>query len=299
MAPLRRDQPVPLYYQVEVALRRAIELGQVPDGRLPTEEELMERYRVSRITIRTAMRRLEEDGLIERHRARGTFVRDGAIRKIERHPDHLLGFEEELRRQGATPAVEVLAVEEIEPPDGVAQALARPAAEWVYRLRRLGRANGQPLWIESRYYPQWVGARMLKHDLAGASVTRLLEEVLEVRIAGVRLRVEAAAANARQARALNVRTGHPLLVNQFALRDAKGQVLEVLRAAFRGDRYAFAFDLGARDVPQTGEEWTAPNAFDVDPRRSAVLTGHLRPEPEPQSERTPVDALTSRKEGTR
>ena len=240
---LQRGEPVPLYYQVEVALRRAIEAGQMPDGRLPTEEELVERYGVSRITIRTALRRLEEDGLIERHRGRGTFVRADSVAKIERHPGRLLGFEQDLRRQGATPSISVLRVERVEPPAVVARLLGMRADETGYRVRRLGRVDGEALWLESRYYSEPVGARLAEQDLSAASLTNLLEQCLGVHVAGARLRVEAGSANARQARELEVRKGHPLLVNQFAFMDMEGRALEVLHAAFRGDRYAFSFDL--------------------------------------------------------
>ena len=273
---IRRDQPVPLYHQIEVALRRAIDSGELPVGRLPTEQELVDRYRVSRMTVRSALRRLEEDGLIERHRGRGTFVRPDATGKIVRHPEHVLGFEDDLRRQGAEPEITVLALEMLEPPLGIARALGLPAGEAAHRVRRLGRVNGEPLWLESRYYPPAVGVRMAACDLSGASVTGLLERVLGVRVAGVELRVEAGSATARQARHLNVRTGHALLVNQFRFYDADGRALEVLRAAFRGDRYAFSFDLSPRP-PFDGElPWGHANGNAT--LAWPALVGHLQSE---------------------
>ncbi len=243
MPPLRRDKPVPLYYQIEVALRRAIESGQLPEGKLPTEEELVERYQVSRMTVRSALGRLEEDGLIERRRGRGTFVAPGATAKIERHPDRLLGFEEDLKRQGADPRVEVLTVEEIEPPLATARILGLGPGETTYRVRRLGRVNGEPFWLESRYYAPAAGAKMLERDLSGASLSRSLEDTLGVRVAAADLRIEATAANQQQARYLNVRRGHPLLVYQIAFNDTAGSALEVLRTAFPGDRYAISVHL--------------------------------------------------------
>lgn len=276
MSQIRRDQPVPLYYQIEVALRRAIEADGLPDGRLPTEEELVERYRVSRMTVRSALRRLEEDGLIERHRGRGTFVSPGATAKIVRYPERLLGFEDDLRRQGAKPEIAVLALETLEPPLEVARALGLPAGEAAYRLRRVGRVNHEPLWLESRYYPMAIGARMTEQDLSGASITGLLERVAGVRVTGVRLRVEAAPANARQARHLGVRSGHALLVNQFQFYDADGRALEVLRAAFRGDRYAFSFDLSPRPSADGELPWTHANGGAA--TEWPTLVGHLRRE---------------------
>jgi GntR family transcriptional regulator len=254
MTDLRRDQPVPLYYQVEIALRRAIEAGQFPDGRLPTEDDLHERFAVSRITVRSALRRLEEDGLIERHRARGTFVRADATAKIVRAPGHLLGFESDLRRQGVSPAIQVLAFEVVEPPPGVSRDLGVEPGASAHRLRRLGRADGEPLWLESRYFTDEVGRRMADQDLSAASLTALLQDVLGVRVGSTHLHLEAASANTRQARHLGVRRGHPLLVNQSTFFDTGGRPLEVLRAAFRGDRYAFSFDLPARPSDPSAAE---------------------------------------------
>ncbi len=245
MDELRRNGPLPLYYQIEVAIRRAIESGTLPGGRLPPEEELAERYAVSRQTVRTALRRLEEDGLIVRRRAHGTFVRADAAAKLQRHLDHLLGFEADLRRQGAELAVEVLAVERIEPPAEIGAALALAEAPAV-RVRRLGRVDGAPLWLESRFYPPEIGERMAEQDLTTGSITNLLERVLGTRVVAGRIRVEAAAATARQARHLEVHSGHPLLVSQFTFYGPEGRALEVVRAAFRADRYAFSFELPSR-----------------------------------------------------
>jgi GntR family transcriptional regulator len=265
MTSLRRDQPVPLYYQIEVALRRAIEGGRLSNGRLPTEEELVGQYQVSRMTVRAALRRLEEDGLIERHRARGTFVRADAMAKIVRHPARLWGFEDDLRRQGAAAEVEVLSIEEVEPPLSVAQALSLPAGDRSYRVRRRGQVNRQPLWLESHYYPRDVGAKIVERDLRGTTITILLQEVLGVPVVAASVRVEAGAANAQQARHLGIHIGHPLLMSQFAFYDASGRTLEVLRAAFRGDRYAYSFDLLPRltsgpapwdpNPSQDGRDW--------------------------------------------
>jgi len=260
---LRRDQPVPLYYQVDILLRRDIEAGHFSDGRLPTEGDLSKRFNVSRITVRSALRRLEEDGLIERHRARGTFVRRDASTKIERAPERLLGFEADLRRQGISPDIEVLAFELIEPPVAVARGLEVEPGTLVYRLRRLGRAAGQPLWLESRYFPRHVGQRMQSQELSAASITVVLQDVLNVQVAAAHLRLEANAADGLQARHLGIRRGQPLLVNQCTFFDSAGHPLELLRATFRGDRYALTFDLpthpnvdGALDE-ETGQTWPA------------------------------------------
>jgi GntR family transcriptional regulator len=65
----------PLYLQVVHALKEEIVSGVYPVGsRLPSEEELCERFSVSRYTVREALRRLREDHLVTSRQGAGTVV---------------------------------------------------------------------------------------------------------------------------------------------------------------------------------------------------------------------------------
>ena len=83
------NRKLPLWYQVSQSLRASI-LGRTPEAplRLPTEEQLAEHYGVSVLTMRQALKELEDEGLISRHRRRGTFIEPGARRGA---PVRLLG----------------------------------------------------------------------------------------------------------------------------------------------------------------------------------------------------------------
>ena len=67
------NRKLPLWYQVSQSLRASI-LGRSPQDplRLPTEEQLAGHYGVSVLTMRQALKELEDEGLITRHRRRGT-----------------------------------------------------------------------------------------------------------------------------------------------------------------------------------------------------------------------------------
>src|SRR5882757_779039 len=74
-APLTVKSDDPLYLQVVRALRDDIVRGVYPVGsQLPTEEELCERFSVSRYTVREALRRLRDDHLVASRRGAGTTV---------------------------------------------------------------------------------------------------------------------------------------------------------------------------------------------------------------------------------
>ena len=74
----------PKYLQVADILRKEIAEGKFRDGQtLMTEEELRVRFNVSRQTVRQAIALLEDDGLVDRRRGSGTYVRHGPRRRIQ------------------------------------------------------------------------------------------------------------------------------------------------------------------------------------------------------------------------
>lgn len=68
------EGPVPKHAQLREILRRVIERKLPPGSRIPSERELAGRYRVSRVTVRAAVGRLADEGLLTRVRGKGTFT---------------------------------------------------------------------------------------------------------------------------------------------------------------------------------------------------------------------------------
>ncbi len=68
---------IPLYIQVASTLRRRIETGLwLPRQKISTLEELEREFEVARVTVRQAVERLQDEGLVHRRQGRGTFVAD-------------------------------------------------------------------------------------------------------------------------------------------------------------------------------------------------------------------------------
>lgn len=69
------ELPVPLWFQLREHLLDEIVAGSFDDGRqLPTEHDLCDRFAISRTPVRRALASLSDDGVILRHRRKGTFV---------------------------------------------------------------------------------------------------------------------------------------------------------------------------------------------------------------------------------
>lgn len=74
-AQLDRHSPVPLYHQLERALLELIVGAEMaPDARFPSETELSARFGVTRPTVRQALERLVQVGVLRKERGRGTYV---------------------------------------------------------------------------------------------------------------------------------------------------------------------------------------------------------------------------------
>src|SRR5215216_6759457 len=104
----------PLYRRIAAELRHAISRGELPPGsQLPTEQELGDRYKVSRNTVRLALGLLSNEGIITSTPGRGTFVRDRIMltyhasrAEAADRPDdwHTDAYFTEVRQQGRQPS---------------------------------------------------------------------------------------------------------------------------------------------------------------------------------------------------
>jgi GntR family transcriptional regulator len=100
---------LPLYVQVEDILAARISSGALPVGtQLPSEEDLIREFNVSRTTIRVTIQNLVRRGMVEIRRGRGTFV---ASPRIVQELTELTGFVEDMRVLGRIPTARVLSGE--------------------------------------------------------------------------------------------------------------------------------------------------------------------------------------------
>lgn len=78
-------EPAPKYLPILQSLQSQIAAGKYrPDKRLPSENELAQRFKVSRPTAARAIRELFNLGLVERRVGSGTFLRTSSVRAVQR-----------------------------------------------------------------------------------------------------------------------------------------------------------------------------------------------------------------------
>jgi len=234
--PMIIKQPgITAHAQIEDWLADAIAAGQLsPGDRLPTEQDLAAWLGVSRMTLRHALGQLAQRGLVTRTvgRAGGTFV---AEPKLEQDLTTLAGLSEQLRRHGKVAGARVLSAARIPASPAAAAALQLPEGAAVYDVRRIRLADGKPIVIEHSQFPADLFPDLLECRLDG-SLYELLAENYGQRPHRARESLEPVIAGVREAEALEVDEGAPLMLVERTAYSLSGQPLEYARDLFRGDR---------------------------------------------------------------
>ncbi|HZG02448.1 MAG TPA: GntR family transcriptional regulator [Streptomyces sp.] len=240
---LALNRKLPLWYQVSQSLRASI-LGRSPDAplRLPTEEQLAGHYGVSVLTMRQALKELEEEGLITRHRRRGTFIEPSARRGS---PVRLLGSVDAIVAQQSGEETTLLGHGAEPVPGELAEYFPDLTEAVVYRRLRRDRETGEPTnWAENLVRPE-LADRIDLADLARWPMTKVLRDAVGVRISRITDTVAARLADPETAGLLDVPLLSPILHYTGVTYDDDGRVVDVARIHYRGDRFSFSVTVEA------------------------------------------------------
>jgi GntR family transcriptional regulator len=243
---LDKDLAVPLYHQLQNVLKAEIESGRWrPDERLPSEQEVGERFHVSKITVRQALQELAQLGYIRREQGRGTFV---ARRKFDEGPRELTSFTEEMRRHNLVATSRVLAQFEAEADARVAVALRLPAKSPVLILKRLRLAGAEPLSVQTAHIPAALVPGLLLGD--GMSLYEVLQTRYHLYPAQARETYVAALADSSTAQLLGIPVGSPVFGVERVTLTHNERPFEFVQSTVRGDRYSIVLDL----IKNAGEQ---------------------------------------------
>ena len=176
---LNTDSYSPLYKQLMQKLRSDIQNGVYPvHSRIPSEQELCDTYQVSRVTVRKALAELTQEGLLNRHQGKGTFVGVPRIRKDLRDVN---SFHDICRVMGSVPTTRLLHVQWVYPEETDARELNCEPGEQVLEIVRLRLADDIPVMLETNRFPADYGW-LSEADLTGSLYALLAEKGVELYI---------------------------------------------------------------------------------------------------------------------
>ncbi|WP_166350466.1 GntR family transcriptional regulator [Phytoactinopolyspora limicola] len=232
---------VPLYMQVERDLQRRVDVGEWKAGeQLPAEEQLCEVYNVSRVTMRQALARMADRGVVVRERGRGTFVRDQSLTAGARG---VTSFTAEMAEIGVTAGSRVVSARTT-----TAAAAAVPddagfaADEPVVELRRLRTGGGRPVGVQTSVLPLGRFPGLDAIDLGSGSLYGLLRSRYGVTPLEAVETFTVGGVLAEDAELLQVKVGTHAFYVERITSDTRGP-FEFCHSVMRGDRYRLRLGL--------------------------------------------------------
>lgn len=241
---LDKLQPLPLYYQVKENLMEKITNKYFVVGDLiPSETDLQETYKVSRITIRRAIQELVQEGYLTTQQGKGTFV---SKPKASQELNLISSWAETMISLGMQPHTENISFTEEAVPANVAKALNLHPGDMVYKLYRIRFVNNEPICLMTNYLIPSIVPGILEKELIGESLYETLEKGYNIVLNSAEEVVEAKAAKEKEAKLLQIKKGAPLLLATRVTYDINNHPIELVTTLTRGDRYSYTIKLSGR-----------------------------------------------------
>lgn len=232
-----QKKPIPKYFQIYEILVEEIRSGKYGEGdRFPSDTELVERYGVSRGTIREALKMLFQQGYLVREQGRGTFV---TYRKIQQDPDHLIGFTELMKRNDIRPSARIIEKKVMDPGEWLSGLMELKPDDKVVRIVRLRLGDDQPLIIERSFFHFSFFKPLINKDLENNSIFELLYRHTYTELGDAWQRIEAVSAGESEHKLLNVPLGTPLLLMKRLIKTSTGEYFQYSEDVYRSDRISF------------------------------------------------------------
>jgi GntR family transcriptional regulator len=249
MKRLDRASPMPLWSQLHDDLRRRVDAGEFAE-RFATDQQLMQQYGVSRQTVREAVRRLTESGMLERERGRGT-----RVRHFEYPGGSLQSLHEQIEAQGAEQRSVVLVRERVVNPQ-MAERLALGADAKLVHISRLRLADGEPVALDDAWLSERHGAPLLEVDLTRTGIYPLLRSVAGIDVDGGTEQLTPVVPTPAERAALKLPRGAAAFsIERLARRG--DEPIEWRRTLVRGDRYTITLSLDRGHAGSSRVPWTA------------------------------------------
>lgn len=236
-----RETPLPLYFQLGNIIKNEIASGALkPGDTIPTENELMDIYSISRATVRHAISNLVNDGYLRRERAKGTYVNYPPSER--KFLGNLKCFSEEMMRKGIPHSTQLLEKRIIKPDPYIIEKLQLLPGKEVFYLKRLRTVDESPVLIVGSYIPYELCVGLENEDFNKVSLYDVLENKFGLRLHHGHRVIEPKLVDSEETmRLLNIEPGTCISLIESTICASDNRPIEFLQAEMLGK---ISIDLG-------------------------------------------------------
>ncbi len=223
------------YHRVYNVLReRIIDHSLKAGEKIPPERILCDNFGVSRITVRHALRLLQDQGLVERMPGRGTFVRSSKPKKV---PILEFDYVNSLKRSAPGIKRRLITSEEICPPEEISQFFGLLKSQTCLLIERLDILNDEPLSFDRGYIPLEYTRSITDEMLCAVEFFNVWVKNEGLESSHVQSATEAIKADKITSARLSLPLHAPVLLTTETFFSSKGKPLAVFITSYRGDRF--------------------------------------------------------------
>ncbi len=236
---LNKDSYTPLHIQLKNEIEQLIIEG-VYEDQIPSEREFMQRYDVSRSTVREAISSLVREGVLVKRHGKGTYV---SIKPIQNWLGHLSSTTEIIRGLGMEPGARLIDFHKVTPSASIQQITGFTEAFFLKRVRL---ANDIPVGIEHQYYPLFIGEQLVNYDLDKITLYDVIQGELGISFSEAKQRISCGTTSEENRNYLEVDDTICLLKAERIIKGQDEMIIEYEEAYYRSDLYAFELNLSRK-----------------------------------------------------
>lgn len=236
---LDRNSSTPLWEQLEDILRERIDNGEWMPGEAITSENLLcKEFKLSRMTVRSVITRLVQEGLLYRVPGKGTFVSEP---KIPTTPLPYMGIREQLEKKGYEITTKVLRNELITVTERVAKKLNIQVNDTVHLIERVRYIKDKTLSVHRSYIKRKFDPPIEIARLEVDQLCTILNDDYNINPTRVEETLEMVYSTSKLAKKLLVPDTYPLLYLQH-INYMESEIVEYSEVFFKGDQVRLYFE---------------------------------------------------------
>lgn len=234
------DTIVPIYYQIKQAIKNWIINREFDPGeKIPSENELADKFKVSRLTVRQAISQLTQEGFLTSRRGEGTFVTDNE-NLITSFSLEFSGFMDDLFYQVSKSKTKSVKITRMTVPKLIKERLElHKEDEEVVQIKRVRFKENKSFAYTINYLPLEIGVKITEAELYKKPLLRIMEQDLGIKFTEAFQTIEASFADKEVAEQLGIPSGSPILFVERIMYTKRRKPIELVQSSYRGDLYKY------------------------------------------------------------
>lgn len=228
---------IPIYYQIKEGIKERINSGDLKfEDKIPSEYEISNAVKVSRMTVRHAIKELIKEDLLFIKKGKGTFV---GRPKLKRDLSILNSLTKEMQSSGYKAFNKLLGVDIIFPSEDLSIKLEIDRKERVFQIKRLRYLEDNPVFIETSFVPYNICPQLIQEDLETNSLYYLFENKYGIILDNAIMSIETVPADEYQSKIFKIEKDSPILLFEQTTYSKDNKIIQFMQLVSKGDKYKF------------------------------------------------------------